>query len=206
MHLFLQCVYFCMNLQLIRLFAGVVALLTGKPQIACLGWCIFLSFPHYRASQKNFLSEFAQNCPNCPDLHRTAQKSPKLHRIAQNTQNCPKYPELSKITRIAQISVAETFWKQVFFGTPCMHFQECPQMACLRGCIVTLVSSVWLLFHCVFSNTSSNCLDQWMHNHTGRIRLVFLHYVFICVLKWLAWEDAYPHWLHLFDFSSVCPW
>ena len=32
---------------------------------------------------------FFQNCPNCPDLPRTAQKKPKLLRIVQNAQNCP---------------------------------------------------------------------------------------------------------------------
>ena len=52
--------------------------------------------------RKNFLSEFAQNCPNCPDFPIFAQNCPKKPKIAQN---CPKCPELSKMPRIAQISV-----------------------------------------------------------------------------------------------------
>ena len=54
----------------------------------------------------------------------------------------------------------------------------CPQMACLRGCIVALVAFCLSFLHCVFSNVSSNRLHEWMHNRTGCICLAFLHYAF----------------------------
>ena len=37
-----------------------------------------------------------------------------------------------------------------------------------------------------------------MQNHTGPLC------VFKCLLKLPAIEDAYAHWLHLFDFSPLC--
>ena len=67
-------------------------------------------------------------------------------------------------------------------GCICLLFntavQMSPQMACLRGCIVTSVAFVRLI-------SSPLC-------------------VFKCCLKTYAWEDAKSHWLHLFDFSPLC--
>ena len=67
------------------------------------------------------------------------------------------------------------------FCTPQFHLLDCFQMFTqivhLRGYIVTLVLFVWL-FHYEFSNISSNCLPEMMHNHTGFICLTFLHCVF----------------------------
>ena len=86
--------------------------------------------------------------------------------------------------------------------TACL--QMCPQMACIRGCIITLVSwpgficstfnvcfqmfplrmlshtgCICLTFlHCAFSNVSLNCLHKRMRNYTDSICLTFLHCVF----------------------------
>ena len=66
--------------------------------------------------RKNFLSEFAQNYPNCLDLPRTAQKSPKLPKISQNAQNCPKCPELPRLVfRYVLLKHSE---RKFFLGRP----------------------------------------------------------------------------------------
>ena len=51
---------------------------------------------------------------------------------------------------------------------------------CLRACKITLVAFVICLTfpRCGFSNVSSNCLPQRMHNHIGCICLTFHHYAF----------------------------
>ena len=54
-----------------------------------------------------------------------------------------------------------------------VHFQMCPQSACKRGCIFTLVALIWL--HYTFSNVSSNCLSEKRRSHIGCICLIFLH-------------------------------
>ena len=59
-----------------------------------------------------------------------------------------------------------------FFST--VHFWMCPQRACFRRCIVTLVAFAFTV--CVFK----------------------------CVLKLPGWEDAKSQRLHLFDFSPLC--
>ena len=57
---------------------------------------------------------------------------------------------------------------------------------------------------CVFSNVSLTHLDQSRHSHIGCTWFDFSPLcIFKCVLKWLAWEKARPHWLHLFDFSPL---
>ena len=58
-----------------------------------------------------------------------------------------------------------------------------------------------ICLHCVFSNGSSNYMDQRRHNRIGCISFFFLLCAFMCVLKFLVWYDAYFHWLHLFVFS-----
>ena len=59
----------------------------------------------------------------------------------------------------------------------------------------------WL--HCVFSSVSSKYLDQRRYNRIGYIWFSFSPLcIFMCVLKFPVWYDAYLHWLHLFVF---CP-
>ena len=56
---------------------------------------------------------------------------------------------------------------------------------------------------CVFSSVSSSGLPVRMHNYIDCICLAFLH----CALsnvKLNALQDAYSHWLQLFDFL-LCP-
>ena len=53
--------------------------------------------------------------------------------------------------------------------------------------------------HCELSNAFSNCLPEYMLNHTCCICLTFLHCVFSNVSS-NSWEDIKSHWLHLFDF------
>ena len=58
-----------------------------------------------------------------------------------------------------------------------------PQMARLKGGIVTVVASICMAFlQCVSSNVSSNCLFERMHSHIDCICFIFLH----CVLSNVA--------------------
>ena len=54
-----------------------------------------------------------------------------------------------------------------------------------RSCEVTVILC------CVFSNVSSNCLSEWMHNHIGCICLSFLHCEFLNVSS-----NCPHHWMH----------
>ena len=75
---------------------------------------------------------------------------------------------------------------------------------CLPDKMQSHIGCICLTFlHCAFSNVSSKRLQKRMHIHIGCINLTPL-YIFKCVLKLLAWEDAESHWLHLFDFSPLC--
>ena len=58
---------------------------------------------------------------------------------------------------------------------------------------------------CVLSIVSSNGQTEMMQSRVGYTCWTFpLLCVFKCVLKLLASDDAYSHWLHLFDFSPLC--
>ena len=50
----------------------------------------------------------------------------------------------------------------------------------------------------------SNCLPERMQSHSDCICLTFLHCVFKCFFKLLAWVAAYSHRLHLLDLSPLC--
>ena len=66
-----------------------------------------------------------------------------------------------------------------------------------------------------FLSVSLNCLHEMIQSNTGCICLTFLHCVFsassnrlhppLCVFKRVLNEGAKSHWLHLFDFSPLCP-
>ena len=80
------------------------------------------------------------------------------------------------------------------FCTPQFHLLDCFQMFTqivhLRAYIVTLVLFVWL-FHYEFSNISSNCLPEMMHNHTGCICFAFLHCDFSNVFSNCPYEKMH---------------
>ena len=107
-------------------------------------------------------------------------------------------------------------------GNICLtvHFQMSHQIACLRGCILTLDLLDWvfstMLFQmspqiaclkgCKLTLVAFVCLFSW-YIHTGCLGLTFLQCVFLDV----SWNGlpkrmhiAYSHWLHLFDFSPLC--
>ena len=56
-----------------------------------------------------------------------------------------------------------------------VYFQMSPQIACLRCCLVTLVTYFLAFLHCVFSNVSSKRLHKTKQSHIGWICLTFLH-------------------------------
>ena len=84
-----------------------------------------------------------------------------------------------------------------FFST--VRFQMRPQMACLRGCIVTLVAFVWL-----FSTVCFQMRPQIAGLRTGKVALVTFVWLFSTV-RYLAgggnWakkgEKSQSHLLHL---------
>ena len=78
----------------------------------------------------------------------------------------------------------------------------CPQLACLRGCKVTLITFVQLL--------STVCFQVCLQMACSRRGIVTLHAfawlfsIFKCVLKLSTQKVAKSHWLHLFVFSPLC--
>ena len=98
-----------------------------------------------------------------------------------------------------------------------VHFQMCPQNACIKWFNVTLVDlsplcvikcllkalawedvkSHWLHFftflHCVFSNVSSNRLPEQKQSHIGCICLTFLHCAFSNVFSNRLPEKRHNH-------------
>ena len=67
-----------------------------------------------------------------------------------------------------------------------------PQTACLRACIVTLVTFVWL-FSTVFSNVSSTRLNEKIYNHTDCICVTFLCCAFSYVSSICLPEKRHNH-------------
>ena len=66
--------------------------------------------------------------------------------------------------------------------------------SCLRQWMHNHTGCICLtLLHCVFSNESSNCLPERMHNHTGCICLTFLHCVFSNVSSNCLLERMHSH-------------
>ena len=66
------------------------------------------------------------------------------------------------------------------FGCICLAFFPLCIIKCFLKLFaqgVTLASLVWL-FHCAFSNDSSNCLPKRKHSRIGCICLTFLHCAF----------------------------
>ena len=61
-----------------------------------------------------------------------------------------------------------------------VDFQLCPQMTCLRGCIVTMVTLVLIFLRCVFLNGSSKGLPWKMHSHNG---CIFFFNFLLCALS-----------------------
>ena len=59
-----------------------------------------------------------------------------------------------------------------------MPFHVCHQLACMNGCIATLVAFFRLFTAVCFSNVSSKRLHNMMHSHIGCICLTFLHCAF----------------------------
>ena len=91
-----------------------------------------------------------------------------------------------------------------------------PQIACFRGCKVTLVAFV---FKCLLkSPVSEDAYSHWLHlcafklpsrddstSHWLHLFLFFSPLCAIqCVLKLPVWDDAKSHPLHLIDFSPLC--
>ena len=74
----------------------------------------------------------------------------------------------------------------------------CPQITCMRRCIVTLVAFVWLF--------STVCF-QMFPQIACMSGCIFTLVAFVRFFS-TAWEDVKSHWLHLFDFvwlfSTVC--
>ena len=64
----------------------------------------------------------------------------------------------------------------VFLFSSTVSFQVIPQIACPRGCKVTLFAFVepFLNLSCGLSHVSSNWMHHSMHSHTGCIYLAFL--------------------------------
>ena len=56
-----------------------------------------------------------------------------------------------------------------------VRFQMSLQVACPRGCKFTLTAFLWFFFHYGFSYVTSHCLPEKMHIHIGCISLTFLH-------------------------------
>ena len=81
----------------------------------------------------------------------------------------------------------------------------CPQRACFKRCIVTLVLHLFgfspvYVFKCVLKLPSQeDALSHCLHLFDFSLLCVIK-----CVLKALAWTDAKSHWLHLLDFSPLC--
>ena len=89
------------------------------------------------------------------------------HNITGNGTSKPIFmfsvpPHVSpQITRERAFKVALVAFLWRFFT---VHFQMCPKNTCLRRCIVTLVTYIWLAFlQCVFSNVFSDHLPEKMH-------------------------------------------
>ena len=82
-----------------------------------------------------------------------------------------------------------------------VHFQMSPQIASLRGRIVTLLAFVWLFFTVRFK---MNPQIAWLRGCIGTLIALF-DFSPLCILRWLLkllfTDDAHSHWLHLFDFS-----
>ena len=64
-----------------------------------------------------------------------------------------------------------------------MRFRMDPQMYCLRWCVITLVAFVW---HCVFSNKSSKCLLDKKQNHTFAIVCFQMGPQIACLIRCIA--------------------
>ena len=55
-----------------------------------------------------------------------------------------------------------------------VSFQMCPQNTCIRGCKHTLVAICLTFLHCGYLHAPSKCLPAWMHSRIGYICLTFL--------------------------------
>ena len=95
----------------------------------------------------------------------------------------------------------------IVWFSPIVCFQMSSQIACLRAYKITFVAFVICLTfpRCGFSNVSSNCLPQRMHNHIGCIYFTFHHYAFWNVspcacIRWCKVTLIAFVWL----FSSGC--
>ena len=92
--------------------------------------------------------------------------------------------------------ICSTFLRCVFSNVTSVHLDQSRHSH--TGCICLT------FLHCAFSNESSSCLPERLQIYTDSISLIFFPlWVFICDLTLLAWEDAYSHWLHKFDFSPL---
>ena len=146
-------------------------------------WQILATFPMNpnNGTQKMFKIVFfmfsqGTNTMSFQMFPQIACKSRCIVALAAIAINFPPLCAFKCLLKFPACEHARLHWLHLLsvWRFPGVGFQMCPQIACLSGCIITLVAFVWL-----FTTMHFEMCPQRAY-------------------------DAKSHWLHLFNFSPVC--